>query len=303
MSERANFFKIGLFVIGATTIVVVGIVVLGANVLFRHPIVMESYFDETVQGLDVGSPVKFRGVQIGRVETITLAGNEYPTAKRYVLVRFALERNAFQLQAEHMNTQLLQREIDKGLRVRTAAKGVTGTAFLEADYLDPQRHPTLAIDWAPDYPYVPSAGSVITQLSDSVNRILFALEKIDLERLIINMEESLQAIAGLARDTNMKEISRQTELLLTEIRRTNNNLDQMVQGVSAELPASLANLRQTLHRLDSLLVSQQPNVEETLDNLRVLSDNLRTLSDEARAYPAHTLFGAPPAPAFPGETP
>ena len=301
MSERANYFKIGIFVISAVTIAVLGIVVLGANLFFRQQVHMESYFDETVQGLDIGSPVKFRGVQIGRVDTITLVANEYSTDKRYVLVRFALDRDAFRLKAERMDRELLQKEIDKGLRVRTAAKGVTGTAFLEADYLDPARNPTLPIDWTPKYPYVPSAPSVITQLSDSVNQILYAIQKINIQRLVQSMEESMQAISQMARDTNTKQIGLQAEELLREIRVTNRNLDQLVQGVSDGLPASLTHLRRSLSSLDDLLSSQQPNVEATLENLRTLSENLKTLSEEAKEYPAQTFFGAPPPPVHPGE--
>ncbi len=302
MSERANFLKIGLFVISAVSIAVLGIVVLGANLFFRQQVHMESYFDETVQGLDIGSPVKFRGVQIGRVDVITLVGNEYATDKRYVLVRFALDRDTFRLKAERMDEDLLQKEIEKGLRVRTAAKGVTGTAFLEADYLDPARNPTLPIDWKPKYPYVPSAPSVINQLSDSVNKILYTLEQINLQRLVQSVEESMQAISQMARDTNTKQIGLQAEELLREIRVTNRNLDQLVQGVSDDLPASLTHLRRSLSSLDDLLSSQQPNVEATLENLHDLSENLKTLTEEAKEYPAQTLFGAPPLPVHPGET-
>ena len=65
MSNQANYYKIGLFVVLGVAIAIVSVVILGAGSIFEKSIVMETYIDGSVQGLDVGSAVKFRGVQIG----------------------------------------------------------------------------------------------------------------------------------------------------------------------------------------------------------------------------------------------
>src|SRR5512145_1750508 len=91
-----SYFKIGLFVVSAVAIAVVGVVALGVGTVFRKQVLVETYIDESVQGLDIGSPVKFRGVQVGEVETITLTSVEYPTRRRYVLVRMGLDPAMFQ---------------------------------------------------------------------------------------------------------------------------------------------------------------------------------------------------------------
>ncbi len=70
MSAQANFFKIGLFVIGATIALVFLLVMLGAGRIFQSKILMETYFNESVQGLEVGSKVKYRGVIVGEVKSI-----------------------------------------------------------------------------------------------------------------------------------------------------------------------------------------------------------------------------------------
>ena len=70
MSGQANFFKIGLFVIGAAVALVFLLVLLGAGRLFQSKIVMETYFNESVQGLELGSKVKYRGVIVGEVKSI-----------------------------------------------------------------------------------------------------------------------------------------------------------------------------------------------------------------------------------------
>ena len=63
MSAKANYFKIGVFTLSSAALALVGIVVLGAGTLFERSIMMETYIDESVQGLDVGAPIKFRGVK------------------------------------------------------------------------------------------------------------------------------------------------------------------------------------------------------------------------------------------------
>jgi phospholipid/cholesterol/gamma-HCH transport system substrate-binding protein len=92
-----SYFKIGLFVIAATVIGVIGVIVLGMGTIFQKQVLVETYIDESVQGLDIGSPVKFRGVQVGKVEQITLTNVQYPTRRRYVLVRAGLYPSMFQL--------------------------------------------------------------------------------------------------------------------------------------------------------------------------------------------------------------
>jgi ABC-type transporter Mla subunit MlaD len=69
--NKLSYFKIGLFVISASVLAIIGILVLGAGALFQRTALVETYIEESVQGLDIGSPMKFRGVQVGKVEEIT----------------------------------------------------------------------------------------------------------------------------------------------------------------------------------------------------------------------------------------
>ena len=63
MSAKANYFKIGIFVISATIITIIAIVFLGAGAIFKKKLMVETFIDGSVQGLDVGSPLKLRGVK------------------------------------------------------------------------------------------------------------------------------------------------------------------------------------------------------------------------------------------------
>jgi len=345
--ENISYFKIGLFVICAIVIGVIGVVVLGGGKFFQKKNIIETYIDESVQGLDVGSPVKFRGVLVGNVEEITLTGVEYGTRRGYVVVRAGISRNVFQFSLADPANPAFIAEVQRGLRVRLAPQGLTGQAYLEADYLNPKLNPPLEIDWRPKYPYVPSAQSRITQLSDAVERILRNVEQLDIQRLIGSVESSLKTIDKLASGANLDKISTQAVALLTEVRQTNLQLKQVVGGsdlkdavkdaavaagtarqileradkplsqliadlpkasesinrvaqrldaVTANLPETNAQFRQTLQQLNRLISGQQRDIEKTVENLRSMSESLKEAVDNSKKYPSQLLFGAPPPP-------
>ena len=70
MSAEARYFRVGLFVLVGVALIGSCTVILGGRGLFKDPILLETYFDESVQGLEVGSPVKLRGVQLGTVSLV-----------------------------------------------------------------------------------------------------------------------------------------------------------------------------------------------------------------------------------------
>jgi ABC-type transporter Mla subunit MlaD len=224
---------------------------------------------------------------------------------------------------------------------------LTGQAYLEADYLDPKQNPPLPIDWSPKYAYIPSARSRLTQLSDAIERILHNVEQVDIQRLTLAMENSLQTIDKLAGTVNFDKIGGQVITLLTELRETNTQLRQIVAApelktaiadaavaagtarkileradkpltqmvndlpkasegisqliqrldeVSASLPETNAQFRQTVGRLNSLLVAQQHDIKRTVENLRSTSESMKEMIDNLKTYPSQALFGAPPPP-------
>jgi len=292
--ENARYFKIGLFVISAIVLAVIGVVALGGGVFFQKTNIIETYIDESVQGLDVGSSMRFRGVLVGKVEEITLTSVEYNTRLRYVLVRAGISSNMFQFPLSDPASPSFLTEIEKGLRVRLAPQGLTGTAYLEADYLDPSQNPPLEIDWQPKYPYVPSARSKITQLSDAVERILRNIGEIDLERLIGTMQNSLNTIGRIVQQANVEKISAQASQLLSEVRETNRQLQNLVNGPelkdAVKDTALAANkAREILERADKPLnqfINDLPKASESINRvvqrLDAASANLPETSVELR---------------------
>lgn len=351
MGAKVNYFKIGLFVIITLVIGMIMVMVLGVSALLEKKTIIETYIDGSVQGIAVGSEVKFRGVPIGKVSEINVVSWVYPTKFSYILVRMSCPANQSLFKGEEFGLDAMKTETEKGLRCRLATKGVTGSAYVEVDYLDPDKNPPLKIDWKPMYPYLPSAPSVITQLSDSLTAIMNNLEAINLKGIAIGLQDLLDSLNTKLSGADVKGVSDQAEALLVELRTTNRQLQKLVAGVETEslfndarstlgsaksliddskkpvadflttlnkttsnlnqlsgrlnrtskdLPGLVNQLQNTLVRLDNLLYAPQADLEEAMENIKIISNNLKELSEDSKRYPAYLFFGKPPRPVQPG---
>ena len=314
MSAKANYFKIGIFVISAAIIAIIAIVALGVGTFFQKKLMVETYMDASVQGLDVGSPFKFRGVKMGNVQEITFVSDEYEFAidsreyflyGQYVLIKIAIEPRHDVTEKEQR--QFIERMIAKGLRVRLAAQGITGVAYLEADYLDPERYPLPEIVWEPKTHYVPSVPSTISELTVSVDKILNKLEQINVKGITDGIEKTLTKVTETLEEMNVKKISKQAEGLLAEARETNKKIGPLLTDASKamdlaldELPDILAQTKRTLRQFNNFVSSEEQNFEVSTDNVRVITGNLRDLTENARRYPSLLMFGKPPPHSHPG---
>jgi len=314
MSAKANYFKIGIFVITATVIAIIAIVALGVGTFFQKKLMIETYIDGSVQGLDVGSPCKFRGVKMGNVEKIVFVNDEYKfdndskeylTYGSYVLVKVAIEPRSDV--AEKEQRQLIERMIAKGLRFRLASQGITGVAYLEADYLDPERFPPMEIKWQPKTYYVPSVPSTISVLTASVDKILNRLEQIKIEKITDEVEKTLKEATDTLEDLNIKEISKQAKGLLVELRETNKKIGPLLSDASKamsltldQLPDIIAQTKRSLRMFNNFVSSEEQNFGASTENVRVITGNLRDLTENARRYPSLLMFGDPPPHSSPG---
>jgi phospholipid/cholesterol/gamma-HCH transport system substrate-binding protein len=273
--EKFSYFKIGIFVISAVVIAIIGVVVLGVGTIFQKKSIVETYIDESVQGLDVGSPVKFRGVPVGRVEQISLTSAEYSTRREYVLVRVSISSNMFQFPVNDPTSPQLKQALDRGFRIRIAPQGLTGVAYLEADYLDPERNPPLEIDWQPYYPYIPSTRSRITQLSEAVERILRNFSDIDIAQLSQTIDKSLVAMTKLAENANLDKIGAQANALLNELRETNRQISTLVSN--PELKTTIADASATAGRARQIIERAEKPVNQMLTDLPQATESLSRL--------------------------
>jgi phospholipid/cholesterol/gamma-HCH transport system substrate-binding protein/paraquat-inducible protein B len=190
----------------------------------------------------------------------------------------------FQFQVNDPKSEQLKEALDRGFRIRIAPQGLTGVAYLEADYLDPERNPPLEIDWQPYYPYIPSTRSRITQLSEAVERILRNFSDIDIAQLSQTIDKSLVAMTKLAENANLDKIGGQANALLNELRETNRQINALVSNPElktaiADASASAGRARQIIERAEkpvNQMLTDLPQATESLSRLVKRLDSVAT---------------------------
>jgi paraquat-inducible protein B len=331
MNEQANYFKLGVFVITAFALLVTGLALLGAGDFLKREILVETCFNETVQGLDVGSPVKYRGIEIGKVKTITGASRIYGIRTDYVLVIISLFEDISLGQTGEKVEQRINQALADGLTVQVAFMGLTGAAYLETGYMDENAIAPLNIAWTPKTPYIPSKPNKITQMGESLDRIMKNLETLNIQGLVVKLQELLSLTGKKLGNADVKEISFQAASLLKEIRQTNRKLDSFIgsprtQALMDDARATMAGARtivenaeqpieetlqefkqaaaatrhmagslDTTSRLvDEMMWVNAGSIKEMVDNLKTASENLKQMSQDLKRYPGRLLFDKPP---------
>ena len=332
MSTKPNYFVIGLFVIAASILIVAAVVVFGSGLFTKERVYFETYFDSPVSGLRVGAPTEYRGVSMGQVEKITFARNLYPLEcgteeyykyGNYVVVLAYVDKENVPALVCEAGAMAFKESVRRGLRVKLASNLLTGQAYLNGDYVDPNRYPPLEVPWKPENLYLPSAPGGFATIKDSLDRILANLEKIDAERIGDLIEEILVSVDQAIDDANISEVSTgiqavladadqvvddanvpaisgQVQALLAEARQTNHHLQRLLkrpQKTDAQMTnvaALIANLNRTLLRVDRLISSQSPRLDQAMENLRDVSADLKDLTGSLKQHPSQAIFSQPP---------
>jgi phospholipid/cholesterol/gamma-HCH transport system substrate-binding protein/paraquat-inducible protein B len=305
MRAEVRYFRVGLFVFLGLVLIVGALLVLGGQSFLEEPVVFETVFDEAGQGLEIGSPVKLRGVKIGQVAEIGLIGEYYDleseaAGEQLVLVRFeALPEDLPEQVDEETRRHNLEAMIARGLRLRLTPMGITGTSFVEADFVDPEKNPPTEISWTPEALYIPSTPSTLTRISSAAERVMERLDELEIEEMVDNVNALLVSLNDAVEDLEFKKLRREGEGLVTELRRTVAELRTALRRT--DLPAVGANLRETLESANATLAGVRQSLdggrydlELALENLRVTSENLRDLTDTLRDQPSLLIRGGPP---------
>lgn len=316
MNDKKTKFIVGFFVACGLSIIVVTVIWLGMSNFFQKGDLYSIFFDESVQGLTVEAPVKYRGVPIGRVQHIKVAADSHLIE---VVIELAQEFT-------------MQSKVVAQLKV----VGITGNMFIELDHdIDESSDQIKAeLNFPTEHPVIPSRSSDIKQLFSSVEEIVSKLRTIDITGLAIDIKETIHHIDKAIVDTNITGLSTQIQSTFEQLHtvlsssdlpqmtaRLNSlleHLDQSVQALditalSDEAKRSLLVLRQETNSLvnatQPLLINAANTIgaaENTLENfnqqLLIISQQtqrtnskLNDLLDHISDQPSQLLFGDAPA--------
>ncbi len=283
MSLKANYFKLGVFVIGAIVAGIALLIIVGSGRWLQQKIAIETYFDESVQGLDIGSKVKYRGVVIGDVTRISFTYVKYQQDKpmserrRYVLVEAQLQPKLLGGRAggDITSPDNARQEVERGLRARLAPQGITGTNYLEIDYIE-SPSPLLAVDWTPDTAYIPSAKSTVLQFVNAASELIDRLHSLDVEGTVANLNRLMTTADSRLAAIDTGALSRRTERALAKLESSLDGL--ATKRMSDETVALLGELRGTNAQLQKALAS--PALQKLPDDAAAAVARVRAIVDD-----------------------
>lgn len=310
MASEANKLQVGIFVIVAGGIALGAAIWLGATSFLDETETFVSYYSESVQGLDPGSAVKYRGVPAGRVGEIRIAPDG-----ELIEVLMDIDRD--------MATFLRQ---DPSLRAKLELAGITGLRYVE---IEPRSGELLAqapiLRFKPEYEMIPSAKSSFQAVQQALGDVYDRAMELDLGGISDDVRSTLQTANALMSDPrigtvldNLTKTSTESVEIAANIRRITDDIDlQPMVSNATEATAEARSLFTTLdnvtkeevataaRELGRLAQSTQTivsSLQYTLDRMDRTVGSLREFTEEVRAQPSLLFFADPPSGRRDGET-
>lgn len=325
MSARANPTAVGLFLLGALVIAILGTAVLASGTWFDDNTTFISFFPESVNGLENGAPVKFQGVPVGRVTDIDIQIDQrddsflVPVQYEIDLLQLTTPRGTYVNLAD---MAVLKQQIKQGLRAQLQSESlVTGVLYLELSYRKDSTPPRLEprVNEFPEIPTSPSlmaalgggAGSLLAETMKILNRVNGMLGDVNMREINASVVKSAKAVEDLVSSPDLRATLRQMPGATAQLDRTLaeaqklasrataaiDPLQTSMTGTSTEAIATLQSLRKTIDDTHGLLSADAgPGYELTgaLKSLRETADALRALITSLEQNPDMLIRGKKP---------
>jgi len=303
MIRQVSSRALGLFVTLGIVLGIAVIIWIGASKYFEKGDRYVTYFDESVQGLQRDSAVKYRGVDVGRIENIRVAPDNR-------LIEVVMKIN-------------LKEDVEKNSVAYLRVAGITGIVFIELDRRE-EHEPDLSpkLDFASQYPIIPSRPSQIRQIFSGIDDIIEKIKQLDLEDIAKSVKATGKAAENLLGGPQMQKTLQNLESISTSIDQTATRIEKIaasgnLEGILDDTRTALAEARSliitTRNELSALkLVDTAEKTNRVVDNLsrtsrttardlQTMSDNLKRTSetlerlvDRLEANPSDLLFSSPP---------
>jgi len=270
MDSQKTKFTVGLFVFSGIVIALMAIIWLGMSRFFEKGQFYAAYFNESVQGLDIDSPVKYRGVSVGRVERIGVASDSK-------LIQVVLKIESGQ-------------KLDSSIVSQLKSVGITGSMFIELDRKqagETDRSPPLS--FPSEYPIVASKPSDISVILKGLDDVLSQIKSLDLEGISGKIKATLDNINHKVTDADVKGISDSVKSSLAGAGRILNH--PKWGGIIASIESSAQSLdiamEKAVHIMsagENTLVQIEGIVEDKENTIRTAFEDFKTAMQNANIF-------------------
>lgn len=298
MRSRKVEFTVGVFVVCGIGVGLLAVIWLGMSRFFEQGHAYVTYFNESVQGLDRDSPVKYRGVSIGRVQRIGVApdGN---------LIEVVLKIESGQ-------------KLDSAVVAQLKAVGITGSMFIELDRRKPgEPDRTPALTFPSEYPIVGSKPSDMTVLLQNIDEVVGQIKALDVPGISERLKRTLDSTNDLLAAADIKTAAARfaaiidtASVAVTRLERSLAAVERITVEHEQDIAAAIEQFRDATQQAHSLLAKSgelvggstaalaqmRPQLLGTMHNLEQASERLSQMLEVLAAQPAQVLIGKPPQP-------
>lgn len=311
-----NKFKIGLFVISGIIVILGAIFLFGGSNIFKEEIKLVTVYDESVQGLERGSQVKFRGVPVGKVTEIAILQNNSK-----IRIKMQIDPAAFVpvnsndaetivSSAKEQGNELkmfIQQQIKKGLQIRMEYAGITGFKYIEMNYFNAPENKLLPPPEGLEYDeiYIAAAPSILSDAIQNISTSLENISKIRFDKISSSLENTAEKINEFIDNDSIQDTVKNLKNITGKIDRGMN--EKQIAEVSAALRQAIQNfsmITEKLQKEDNInktataikgagdaVIQSSESLESTLFKLNATLDKLTLLLNLLNENPSALLRG------------
>lgn len=297
---EANKLKLGLFIVISITILLSSLIALGLIEELKEKNQIFTVFDESVQGLEEGAAIKYKGVTVGRVSKISIWNERFvkvdmETDPDSVIGGKALNKQKSRSDQIRDFNDLIQKEVKNGLRCSLELSSIaTGLKFIELTHIDQARKTEVdvKIEGAESEIFVPAMKSVLSGAITNFDRTLSNIAKIDYEGIgeeakvmLMNLnkvltnphinsllergdtaaEELIAVTKNLNKQLSTLKLKEIQEDILKFTNSTNKNVSALITNTDKKLNATLESINTkveaSLDKIDSLITTFETEVK------------------------------------------
>lgn len=329
MSRKANPVTIGAFIVVTFGLAVVAIAFLATGTLFSPYSTYVSYFAESVNGLSVGAPVKYRGIQLGTVDRIGLFANEKGD---FAEVKFRLDHKRMEhlgRPAEDVSEHNVAALVREGLRSRLEVESiVTGVVFVTLEIKEDAGPPVL-VNPGSDVREIPTGPSPLSELTESAGEVIARLSLIDVkgmsdnlltltellteklegvqvDSLSQNLTDASARLRDILAESDVSELIATIDTTLDDFRDTNRNIQELMStarpavtrmdSIAASLQVAMEALSMTVEETHEMLTNDaefRRSLEQAVSEMALAMRSFRRLANMLERNPRAIIAGKP----------
>jgi paraquat-inducible protein B len=311
MAKQPSKTLIGLFVVGAVILAVVGIMIFASGQFFADKSYYVLYFDGNLGGLDIGAPVNFRGVRIGAVTNILVRfeGDDVTDIRIPVFIEIEPGRvtespqfkaskvyRTWKEQREGMveTGKLMQLLIDNGLKAQLVTQSlVTGKLSVQLDF-HPDK-PINLIGGDSQYREIPTIPSKMEEITKTIEEIPF-------KELIEKAKNTIEGVDELVNSPELKNSIVNLDKSLQTLNKLLNNVNGEVQPLTSSVMTTLETSQATLETAQKAIAGVEKGLSDqapiisyeltlALKELTQAARSLKVLTDYLQQHPESLLRG------------